>query len=388
MELEFLQTPFLIMIIMILFAWISIWLTMLYPLKFRILYKHKTVNPTDEKLPVSVVITAKNEHDNLKQNLPFILEQKYPQFEVVVVVNESDDNSGVLLRNLEARYSNLKVVNFEKNVNFFKDKKFPIAIGIKSASYEHILFTTPGCRPASEYWIDQMQSAFTSKKNIVIGYQSYVEKPNIFNKFLRFDRFQQSIKFLCAALRKKTYTATMENVGYTKTLFYNRHGISEFYDKDTGNDDLFVCKAAKKENVNVQLNAKSFIKTAPLKGLSEWFGYKRKHQFVATYFNAKTKRNLFLFNALSYLFYIALAALLCLPSFYPETCHFTTIYNFEIVALLFICKFLSQGIVYSKCMRKLNEKNFLLLIPFFEIWMILMQPAFLLGRIKLHSRRA
>ncbi|TKS56826.1 glycosyltransferase [Mesohalobacter halotolerans] len=35
--------------------------------------------------PLSVIIAAKNEAQNLTANLPFILNQNYPQFEVIVV---------------------------------------------------------------------------------------------------------------------------------------------------------------------------------------------------------------------------------------------------------------------------------------------------------------
>ena len=48
--------------------------------------------------PVSIVIAARNESDNLYENLPKILEQDYPApFEVVVINNQSMDDSKYLL---------------------------------------------------------------------------------------------------------------------------------------------------------------------------------------------------------------------------------------------------------------------------------------------------
>jgi len=43
--------------------------------------------------PVSVIICAKNEYQNLLHNLPVVLEQDYPDFEVIVVNDASDDDS-------------------------------------------------------------------------------------------------------------------------------------------------------------------------------------------------------------------------------------------------------------------------------------------------------
>ena len=43
--------------------------------------------------PVSVIICAKDEAENLKKNLSKILAQKYPEFEVIVVNDGSIDGS-------------------------------------------------------------------------------------------------------------------------------------------------------------------------------------------------------------------------------------------------------------------------------------------------------
>ena len=55
-------------------------------------FKKKNIkNP--EKPPVSVIIAARNDSDNLFANLPIILEQDYPNFEVIVVNHQSIDES-------------------------------------------------------------------------------------------------------------------------------------------------------------------------------------------------------------------------------------------------------------------------------------------------------
>ena len=41
--------------------------------------------------PISIIIAARNESDNLYENLPYILTQDYPEFEVIIVNNQSVD---------------------------------------------------------------------------------------------------------------------------------------------------------------------------------------------------------------------------------------------------------------------------------------------------------
>lgn len=129
---------------------------------------------SDETPPVSVVICAKNEYHNLVRFLPLVLEQDYPQYEVLVVNDASDDDTFYLLRELSDKYSHLKVVTIMENLNFFRGKKFPLSLGIKSASYDNLLLADADCSPAGKNWIRSMRAAFTDNTEIVLGYGAYL----------------------------------------------------------------------------------------------------------------------------------------------------------------------------------------------------------------------
>ncbi len=73
---------------------------------------------SDTKLPpVSVVLTARNDAAWLKENLVYLLEQDYPDFEVVVVDYLSHDDTQFVLKLLKDYYPHLKVVPFKEDVN-------------------------------------------------------------------------------------------------------------------------------------------------------------------------------------------------------------------------------------------------------------------------------
>ena len=67
--------------------------------------------------PISIIICAKNEEQNLKENLPKILNQKYFNFEVVIVNDQSIDGTSFLLEKLEKSYSNLVIVTIDNHIN-------------------------------------------------------------------------------------------------------------------------------------------------------------------------------------------------------------------------------------------------------------------------------
>ena len=64
-----------------------------------------------EHKPVSVIICARNELENLRKNIYSVLGQSYPDFEVIVVNDCSWDETDLFLNELKQQYKNLKVVN-------------------------------------------------------------------------------------------------------------------------------------------------------------------------------------------------------------------------------------------------------------------------------------
>ena len=134
-------------------------------LKF-ILYKEKDENSNTFE-PVSVIISAHNEDYNLRKNLKYILDQDYPEFEVVVVDHASDDDTEEVLKDFKRSYNNLNIITIKQDLNFFKGKKFPLSIGIKSAKYQKLVLTDADCRPSSKNWIKNIATAYTELYKIV-----------------------------------------------------------------------------------------------------------------------------------------------------------------------------------------------------------------------------
>ena len=46
-----------------------------------------------KKVPVSIIVCAKNEEENVKKLVPLLLEQNYPDFQIVLINDASSDNT-------------------------------------------------------------------------------------------------------------------------------------------------------------------------------------------------------------------------------------------------------------------------------------------------------
>ena len=326
-------------------------------------YKNKNI-PRDPQ-PVSVIICAKNEYHNLKENLPLILEQNYQDFEIIVVNDASDDETYFLLKILSEKYPHLKIVNLIDNVNFFKGKKFPLSIGIKSAKNDIILLTDADCQPTSNNWILRMQENFYSGTEIVLGYGKYKEENNFLNKLIRFDTLHIAIQYLSLALSGIPYMGVGRNLSYRKTLFYREKGFIKHYKIKSGDDDLFINSTANRKNTKIMISYDSHTISEPKRNFKNWIIQKRRHLTSAKHYSFISKFLLVLYNFTQIVFFITFVSLMLFKN------------TLIIIFALFFLRLISQLIIFKFSMIKLNEKNLLLGIPFFEIFFILFNPILL-----------
>ena len=85
-----------------------------YLFVFRAFAVCKEVEVISSKEPVSVIICAKNELKNLQMFLPSVIDQAYPDFEVIVVNDCSWDGTAEYLEKLKQNEVKLKIVNIHE----------------------------------------------------------------------------------------------------------------------------------------------------------------------------------------------------------------------------------------------------------------------------------
>jgi glycosyltransferase involved in cell wall biosynthesis len=204
--------------------------------------------------PLSVIICAKNEVQNLKKNLSSILNQNYPNFEVIVVNDCSNDGTEWYLRDLSLDYKNLKIVTINDHPRFKHGKKFAVTMGIKAAQNENLVFTDADCFPESEHWLSLMQRNFDNQTDIVLGYSPYEIKGGFLNKFIRFETFYTAINYLSYALRGIPYMGVGRNLAYKKSLFFKGKGFASHMHILSGDDDLFVNQNANNFNTKIEIH--------------------------------------------------------------------------------------------------------------------------------------
>jgi len=318
-------------------------------------YKAKPFVKTNNE-PVSIIIAARNEYDNLQRSLPTILNQDYPEFEVIVINHCSWDASQQLLEDMQLQYPHLKVSQLREQEKYPTGKKFALTIGIKAAKYNQLLFTDADCEPASNQWLALMQSRLGANKEIVLGYSPFIKKGGFLNLFARFVSFITAIFYYSFALMGNTFMGVGRNLMYTKDLFFKHKGFANHQHIMSGDDDLFVNEAATASNVAIEINTDSFVFTEAKTTFDQYVRQKTRHMTTGKYYKPKHKQALGIFYASLFLFYSLVIVTLIV-----------NIFVWPIVLVIYLLRLVIQYIVFYPSAVKLTCAPVLWYLPLLDI---------------------
>jgi len=336
-------------------------------------YKKRSKDSEDKA--VSVVICAKNEYQNLLINLPSVLEQDYPDYEVIVVNDASDDDSIELLNSFTRKYKHLRIFDLEQNLNFFSGKKFPLSLGIKSANHEIILLTDADCKPSSAQWIRNMVSNYNNKTDIVLGYGTYMKTAGFLNLLIRYDSFLVAMQYLSFALTGNTYMGVGRNLSYRKELFFKTKGFTSHYKIKSGDDDLFINRVATQSNTRIEISPGSHTVSIPKRSPIQWIVQKRRHYSTAHYYRPVFKFLLSMSYISKLLLFVSFIVLVILE------------YNLLIALVAFSVFFISHWLILAMSSNKMKENDLALLSPFLEVILLALSPVIYFSNILIKQEK-
>ncbi len=324
-------------------------------------FSKESIKKKQQKTPVSVIICAKNEAENLQKFLPSIVQQKYADFEIVLINDASSDTTLEVMKNFKKNHKNIRIVNVKNNEAFWGNKKYALTLGIKAAKHEHLLFTDADCKSVSVNWIDRMTQHFTDEKTIVLGYGKYETTKNSFvNLLVRFETLLTAIQYFSYAKLQNPYMGVGRNLAYTKSEFFKTNGFIKHIKLRSGDDDLFIQQAANKKNTCISTHPDSFTISIPPKTLYEWFRQKRRHISTASHYKVKHQFLLGLFF-ISKVFFLSFA----IPMLF--------LFSSKIIVPFITSYYLILFLVVGFSAKKLEEKQLIYYLPFLEFFLILFQ---------------
>lgn len=336
------------------------------------------MRPTGDGFGVSVVISGQNQYENLKKNLPFWLDQKYPAFEVIVVYDYADDDLNLLLNGMEDPNGRLKCVQVNQNINFFDQEKFSLSIGLKSATYPYVMLTSADCRPENQDSLQHIAAGIGNDTQVVAGYSLYpARQGSALARYFHDERILQSLGLILAG---KPCAASRHALIYHKDIFLQHHGYTAFYTLNSGNYDVFAHYLAAPNEAGALAAKAARLRYTSRLSFGRWLREERQYLNACDYRPSAARKAgavyryaLFGYHlsAIGWLLYTLLAR-------FPEGPY--CLLAIGLFATLLLTKGLFQTIIHCKAHRQLGESRLWWGAPCFEWLYICLFPFWTLRR--------
>ncbi|RYD58957.1 MAG: glycosyltransferase [Sphingobacteriales bacterium] len=315
--------------------------------------------------PVSVIICARNEAENLRKNLPAVLSQRYtnetgnPLFEVVVVNDGSEDDTEMVLAELSRQYGHLSYVNIPHDIDRrLPGKKEALRKGASTAQYDYLLMTDADCTPASEHWLEHMVSPLHDGKAISAGYGKFRQEAGWLNTFIRWETVHTFLQYSSYARAGRPYMAVGRNIACTKNALLQAQQSEAWAKLPSGDDDLLINTVATKDNLAIISDPEAFTISDAKQTYADWVAQKQRHFSTGKYYrpaNWLLVGGYAVVHALTWLLFFLLLV----------------IGDRETVLIAMALRCLPVWILWKEAAKQTHEKGLTLFFPLMDIgWMI------------------
>ncbi len=318
--------------------------------------------------PLSIILSADNATKELKKQLPLLLEQDYPEFEVIVINNSTDpaevEATNDFLENLSPKYPHLYFSFTPKSARYISRKKLALTLGIKASKYDWLVFTEPDFCPVSNQWLRKMARNFTASTEIVLSYAGYPEEKGLRNMKMIYTSIFDAIQHLGFAFLKHPYKGYGKNLAYRKKLFYQNKGYSSHLNLLRGEDDLFINQIATSSNTRVELSPDSMVRYEADNLYNYWKNETQNYALSSYCYKGNQSHLLSVETCSRILFYVTTIASIIIA---------TKSHNYlwgGFFLGLFCLRTLFQGIIINQSAHILGYKrNFILSLPWLDFWL-------------------
>jgi len=305
--------------------------------------------------PVSVIIYARNEARNLEKYLPAILNQNYPQYEVIVVDDGSDDDTEIVIKQLAVQNKHLYYTFIPPESKYINRRKLSLTVGIKAAHCNNLLFLDADTYPISPDWLGLMAQHFVRKTTVVLGF-SILEKHPF--RYAEYDYFFSNLQMMALALANRAYAGNGRNLGYCKSELSWQRIFSNFDLLETGDDNSSPNELPCENTVSLELSPDSVTRV----NMDKWWMWRelKMRRIETSSFHRKFSIIFWGVEKLSRMLFYFLFLFACVWLF-PNWI------VIGIVVVLFLTRFLTQWIVINRTtgILKLPKFHFSLLISDF-----------------------
>lgn len=315
----------------------------------RIIFHRNRETTANQSDPVTVIVCARNELENLQELIPILDSQDYPEFEILIMNDRSTDGTDDFLEENYGNWAHVRYITINQVYDHITPKKYAITVAVKHASHQNLLFTDADCRPTGDNWIQSMMAQLSDSKEIALGFSPYFKFPGLLNWFIRCETFYSAVQYFSFAKSGRPYMGVGRNLLYQKDLFLNNKGFYKHSRVMGGDDDLFINQVASSKNTVINTDPESFMYSYPHTTWKGWYKQKTRHLSVSKYYRPINKFLLGILSASHVATWVTFAISVMAGIYFQEY------FFLEITGAIFLLRWLIQWITLGIINRKLGN---------------------------------
>ncbi|TVP48010.1 MAG: glycosyltransferase [Mongoliibacter sp.] len=328
-------------------------------------YRNKISSSQNNYEGVTVIVAAHNEKENLRKLIPILCGQDYPNFDVMIINDRSNDGTRALLEEMMSHYPKLRTVTVKYTPNHVTSKKYALTLGIKVAKNDVLLLTDADCLPQSDKWIRLMTAPIRQENKIfALGFSQYSKGKGILNKWIQFETLWTGLQYISFALWKSPFMGVGRNLSYRKSFFMEQKAFKGLWHIECGDDDLFVNQYATGSNTAVVVDPESITISTPKTSWGAYFRQKKRHFHAGKYYKSADKQKIGLYSFSHLLFWtigFSLLVILGIEQIWEQ---------FAIILGIIIVRSILLTSVFTSARKKLEGKSSMFWTSFFDLMYI------------------
>lgn len=313
--------------------------------------------------PLSVLLTVRNEEDNLRRLLPQLLTINTVKYEAIAVDDYSLDNTYSVLGNFRHKYSHFKISSLNEETRF--SAKLAQNIALKAAQYEWVLILPVEAQEVNRDWLGGFAvNTTTQNRNVLIGYSGIERAPGWYNLLCRIENFEQQIRSAGFISNGVPFVYFEENVAFRKKEYFDIGGYGQKTKEPYANLELIINQFIRKKNTVLLLNSGTSLRKVVKTEKDDFYNLLQRSYRIERYL-PRWKRIALQFETYSQVLFLPFLALI-LPFIFEL---------WPVIAAMVGVLIVSRIIMIKIIQKRLNEpKIFItslvygLLMPYYKLF--------------------
>lgn len=273
--------------------------------------KNKT-QPKSLNSGISLLMTVRNQEENLQKNLEKILSIDKLKYELVAVDDFSEDNSLSVLGTFANKYNHLKISGLSQETRY--SVKFAQNIALKAAKYDWVILIPASMNDFSADWLKTISSQVTEDVDVLTGYSNIQGEAGIVNRLYRAENFLQQIKSFEFSNRGFGFIFNEENVAFRKKKYFELGGFGRKVGEYYANLELIINQFISRKKTVFAIHEHTSIKKSESVSTRHFFDLIRKEMTVENQLSFPKKLILFIHRTVNFLMFLLSAFVMLLFS--------------------------------------------------------------------------